>query len=161
MSNQADNGHEEFTLTPTIEAGVINALQHDCGQSQRDRGFAEDWDAADWLEQLADKCKRSADLGMDEITKLCEIAAILRTNTLGMKLALMHSEISEALETLRRNGGAAGMLAGEGNFGEELADVMIRAMATGALTRDPLGDRLMAKMAVNQERPYHHDNKVV
>jgi hypothetical protein len=152
MTNQADNGAP--VLTPTVEAAVVNALQHECGQTAREHGFTNDWLDADWLEQLAN------DMDPNDAGRLRHIARVLRTNILGMKLALIHSEISEALESLRENNGAQGALDGEGNFGEELADALVRIMDTGTFTKEALGDKLLNKMAVNKDRPHMHGKAV-
>jgi hypothetical protein len=165
MTKQAHNG--EVILTPTVEAGVVNALQEECGRTAREHGFTDDWYMADFLDQLAEKM---VGYQIWEITgevddkdtsqvdvKLRIIAEALRNNILAAKLMLIVSELAEGLESLRNNGGAEGALAGEGNFGEELADAMVRIMDTGTFTKEPLGDTLLRKMAVNRDRPHMHD----
>src|SRR3982751_4376126 len=105
---------EKGELRPTIEAGIVNALQEECGRTAREHGFTDDWYAADWLERLAvDAGENPRLINQDDIDKLNHIASILRNNIVGTKLALIHSEISEALESLRKDGGAAGILDGQ------------------------------------------------
>jgi hypothetical protein len=48
-----------------------------------------------------------------------------------------------------------------GNFGEELADAIVRILDTGTFTKDSLGDQLLHKMAINRDRPYMHGDKVM
>jgi hypothetical protein len=169
LTKQADNG--EVLLHPTVEAGVVNALQQECGETARDHGFTNDWYMADFLEKLATKMSGyqiwevtgdvdNKDTGSVE-DRLIEIAATLRTNILGTKLMLIVSELSEGLESLRHNEGAAGALEGKGNFGEELADAIVRILDTGTFTKDNLGDALLRKMAVNKDRPFMHGNKAM
>lgn len=68
-------------------------------------------------------------------------------------LALIHSEVSEALEAFRNDDG--------GNFVEELADVLIRVLdCAGGLT-DEFGTAVAAKLAKNRERGYRHGGKRV
>lgn len=82
------------------------------------------------------------------------------------QIALMHSELSEAVEELR-NGHLAGEvyydedesgLKPEG-FGVELADVVIRIMDTCARYEIPLGDLIVEKMRYNETRGYRHGGK--
>lgn len=159
MTKQADNG---VSFAPSIEAGVVNALQEGCHRTATEHGFKGDWYLADFLEEIADKSEDGRrDLEDDEIVKLRDAAIALRNNIIGMKLALIHSEISEALESLRKNAGVPGALEGFGNFGEELADAIVRILDTGSYTKDNLGDALLHKMAVNEERPFMHGNKAM
>lgn len=68
-------------------------------------------------------------------------------------LALIHSEVSEALEAFRADDGE--------NFVEELADVLIRVLdCVGGLT-DEFGEAVSAKLAKNRERGYRHGGKRV
>ena len=76
-------------------------------------------------------------------------------NANAAKIALMHSELSEALEALRKPGESE-HLPGESQLGEELADVFIR-LAHFAYKHDvDLGDLVLKKMAFNAGRPYMH-----
>lgn len=79
------------------------------------------------------------------------------------KLALVHSEISEAIEAYRERGLAGWQ--GDGGKPEgvptELADAVIRiADLCGALGID-LEDAVTRKMAHNSTRPWRHGNKAL
>ena len=82
-------------------------------------------------------------------------------------LALIHSEVSEALESYRETGiyqldrtWFTSKNKPEG-FTVELADVLIRiADLCGEFNLD-LEDALKTKMEYNKTRPYRHGNKVV
>jgi hypothetical protein len=168
LTKQADTTNG-IALHPTVEAGVVNALQQECGQTAAEHGFSRDWEDAAFLEKLAEKM---SGYQMWEITGdvdgkdtgsvedyLVEMAGRYRNNVLGTKLMLIVSELSEGLESLRHNGGAEGALDGQGNFGEELADAIVRILDTGTFVKANLGDELLSKMAVNKDRPHMHGNK--
>ena len=80
LTKQADNG---VALAPSIEAGVVNALQEECGRTAAEHGFSGDWEAAAWLEELADDLDNAEHVNPSDIGKLRDIAAILRKNILG------------------------------------------------------------------------------
>jgi NTP pyrophosphatase (non-canonical NTP hydrolase) len=72
---------------------------------------------------------------------------------LGTILSLLHSEVSEALEALR-----AGDREG---FGDELADVVIRAVGLAHGLGFDLDAGVRAKMDENRARPWRHGGKAV
>lgn len=68
-------------------------------------------------------------------------------------LALIHSEVSEALEAFRKNDAE--------NFLEEMADVLIRVLdCAGGLT-DDFDTIVRAKLETNRQRGYRHGGKRV
>lgn len=68
-----------------------------------------------------------------------------------MKLALVHSEVSEACEAVR--------MEPWGNIEEELADVVIRVMdLAGAIGMD-LEHFIVKKMNANEKRPKKHNKQ--
>jgi NTP pyrophosphatase (non-canonical NTP hydrolase) len=71
---------------------------------------------------------------------------------LPVKLALIHSEVSEALEADRKH-------LGEDAVAEELADVVIRVMDTAAAHRLDLAGALFRKMDLNRQREYRHGGR--
>lgn len=79
----------------------------------------------------------------------------------GTRIALMHSELSEALEELRKPVQAASskcpeVLAVE----EELADVIIRIADFAEARGFNLGKAIVAKARYNEGRPHRHGGKV-
>ena len=68
-------------------------------------------------------------------------------------LALIHSEVSEALEAFRKGD--------KENFNEELADVLIRLLdLTGGLGID-IEKEVRKKLEFNKTRGYRHGGKIV
>lgn len=89
-------------------------------------------------------------------------------NQFGTSLALLHSEISEALEAYRE--GDWGSCVEETGWkpngvSSELADVFIRLLSTWAQFLAPLGfdlqDDYEMKMAYNRTRSHRHGGKVI
>jgi NTP pyrophosphatase (non-canonical NTP hydrolase) len=66
-------------------------------------------------------------------------------------LALIHSEVSEALEGFRRGDKA--------NFEEELADVLIRVLDCATGLGLDLDTAVAAKLEKNRHRGFRHGNK--
>ena len=67
-------------------------------------------------------------------------------------IALMHSELSEALEAYRKGD--------DGHVVEEFADVLIRIFDMCAARGMDLERAVKEKMAFNKTRPYRHGNKL-
>ena len=73
------------------------------------------------------------------------------------KLMLIHEEVTEAFQELRRFG-AAGV--GTKNFSHELADIVIRILDLAAGCNIDLSFALAEKMMINEGRPYMHGKKL-
>lgn len=127
-------------------------------------GFREDWELADKLDELAERLHdEDVNANQEDYMMLWQSGEVLRTNVLGMKLMLSVSELAEALETLRRVG-ASGVLRGEGNFSEELADTHIRLLDLARLINPrnkikSVAEEVIDKIKVNAQRPYKHGKK--
>jgi len=105
------------------------------------------------------------DNGLDALAALLHETAIekgfwkgpINHDKIGNKLALVHSEITEVLEAIRKNKGSE-------NIVEEMVDVIIRlldlyaAMMNGGLINTSLDEQLFKKMEVNLNRLPLHGN---
>ena len=96
---------------------------------------------------------------------------------IGEMLALIHSEVSEALEADRKNRFATGSIVGvngwtndedfkssfltntKDTFEDELADIMIRVMDLATFKGVDLEEHIKAKVRYNTLRPYKHGKK--
>lgn len=84
-----------------------------------------------------------------------------KEGNLGLKIALMHSELSELLEGIR-NDGTCGRDKHCPNFKNteiELADLIIRAMDFAEHLDLHLAAAILAKMRFNLNRPFLHGKK--
>lgn len=74
----------------------------------------------------------------------------------GEMIALMHSELSEALEAIRTGTKADEHVPEYSNLTIELADCIIRIMDFADARGLSLGGAIVAKMAYNETRPHKH-----
>lgn len=117
-------------------------MLNDLGQEIVAINQANGWDVlqpSDWPEQAATD---------PEATN-----ALAKTRKIGTVLALIHSEVSEALEGLRHHDRA--------NFEEELADILIRVLDASAGLGVDMDAVVQAKMEKNRARGIRHGGKAV
>lgn len=144
----------EVTFNITGEAANINHVADVIGEWAERMGFREEWADADWLDSLADALmsEEAAEFRMSSHgARLHEIAQKHRKMANATKLMLMVSEAVEALNDLRDGDPADGPA-----YGEELADIVIRALENAQRNRQPIGDIIIRKIDTNQERPHKH-----
>jgi NTP pyrophosphatase (non-canonical NTP hydrolase) len=73
-----------------------------------------------------------------------------------MKIALMHSELSEGLEGLRHGNPPSEHIPDFTAVEEELADTIIRILHYSGRRQLRIGQAVVTKMAFNAGRPYKH-----
>lgn len=77
----------------------------------------------------------------------------------GEAIALMHSELSEALEAYRVGDPMSEKIANHTQIEEEFADTIIRILDTSEHLGLDIGGALVAKMRYNEGRPHRHGGK--
>jgi len=77
-----------------------------------------------------------------------------------VKIALMHSELSEALEAVRENNPQSEKIPDFTLLEEELADVILRIMNFGGQLDLRIPEAIIAKDKYNSNRPYKHGGKL-
>lgn len=105
------------------------------------------------------------EFGLDALSAILHETAIekgfwedeVTYNVIGNKLALVHSEVTEVLEAIRKNKGSE-------NVVEEMADIIIRlldlyaAMMNTEMISHSLDEILDKKVNINKDRPKLHGN---
>ena len=77
----------------------------------------------------------------------------------GESIALIHSELSEALEAARHGNKSSEKIPGFSHVEEELADAIIRIFDLCAYNKFNISEAILAKHEYNKNRPYLHGKK--
>lgn len=117
----------------TAIGSVINNLSTDAHITSVNHGFYYD------IERLIDKLA-----GVDQP----ELVEIAKRNFVLSQLSKISGEVGEAVSAIQHNEPY--------ELWEEMADVVIRLLDLAAYIECPIGDVIIKKMAVNENRPYLH-----
>lgn len=77
----------------------------------------------------------------------------------GELIALMHSELSEALEAIRHGNPPDKHIPEFAGTDAEFADTVIRIMQYDAMRGGQVSEAILAKIAYNETRPFKHGGK--
>ncbi len=125
---------------------TFNLLASEVYQIACEHGW---WELPDWL-------KDAAQYAPPELFE--KILDSVDRND-GELIALMHSELSEALEGLRHGNPKSGHIPDYTLVEEELADCIIRIMDMARARNLNVAEALVAKIEYNKARPYKHGGK--
>lgn len=114
------------------------------------------------LESLLDLPLKDMDLAKMAELEVLKKDYVLRGRNIGELLALVHSEVSEALESYR-DGDMTTTYEEDGKpvgFPSELADTIIRVLDLAEYLNINIQQEVVNKMTYNLTRPYRHGGKV-
>lgn len=140
---QADAINEQGNLF----ADLFDQLSTAQNARMTERGF---WEEHNEIQEIL------SNLPADEYPNHLELAKYHHTEMMGQKLALMHSELGEALEGVRDGDTPSKKIPAFSQVEEELADIVIRIMDLSGRQGYRLGRAIIEKMAYNASRPYKH-----
>ncbi len=117
------------------------------------------------LQTSSNEVELATDYGLDVLAAILHETAIEKGfwnnpksfDVFGNKLALVHSEVTEVLEAIRKNKGSEEIV-------EEMVDILIRtldlyaSMRNGGFVTHSLDEILFKKMKINKDRPKLHGN---
>lgn len=163
------------TVAPTFDfeprrkriADHVRILQRECYHIAKAKGW---WPHEATIQELIAEAREDAniayskngdvDYNEEELAMVLTAARASAGANDGEKIALMHSELSEALEGLRHGNPTSDKL-GEpfSQAEEELADCIIRIFDLAEHRSWDIAGAILAKIEVNRGRPYRHGGK--
>lgn len=136
---ESETGMKAYEIQQNLDA--LQSLAEDINRWAVGKGFQT---LPEELQQFLVKCSPEAAIFVERLIK-------------SQKIALMHSELSEQLEGVRKPGPSD--LEGFSQDEEEVADLIIRALNYAGQWKLRIGAAIGAKMAKNEGRPFMHGKK--
>lgn len=96
------------------------------------------------------------EIAITVISKGFRTKTTLSPRNQGELIALMHSELSEGLEAMRKGNPPSEHIPDFSGLEEEMADTVIRIMDFCSEFNLRLGDAILVKMGFNANRPHKH-----
>ena len=155
-------------LTATLIADVFVSSFNQLAFDVHSTAVAKGWWKSEEADTLRDNLRVHAEttdaVSLGNASWLYDLADKLDRRNDGEMLALVHSEISEALEALRGKGADGGLLPDDkipafAGVEAELADAIIRIMDLAHARGWRVAEALIAKMEMNKSRSYKHGGK--
>ena len=146
---------EQTTICQTL----LKLIQTDIHQTAKNKGW---WDAPN-PDQITKLIKIRNDFTRDgfpsEASEIHEAILELSKRNEGELIALMHSELSEALEAMRHGNPPDDKVPQCDGVSAELADVIIRIFDFAEGKGYKVIEAMFAKMAMNKGREFKHGGK--
>jgi NTP pyrophosphatase (non-canonical NTP hydrolase) len=147
--------HKIMTNTQLQFIESFNALATEAHDTAVSKGWWSNEDAE--LLAVISTCARMSPKDSDA---LIEIASKISNKNDGEMIALMHSELSEALEALRHGNPPDDKVPEFSGVEAELADVIIRIFDLASQRGWRVAEALVAKMEMNKGRSVKHGGKL-
>lgn len=134
---------------------TINSKANEVFKNNQEKGF---WDSPEEAQVLKQVFKDTSNLKPEQTAALTAALEKLEHRPVSEILALVHSEISEALEADRKNL-MDDKITHRSGIEVELADAMIRILDYAGANNLDLGGAIEEKLAYNKTRPHKHGKK--